>query len=88
MQLRRRKSRKTQIIDLLTTYLKLEAVRKTAKGAGKAGRKAAKGTAAYTAAKKTPIVLTIPFVAGAGVAAALAAKKLRGGDDEGSPAAA
>ena len=88
MALRRRKSRKTQITDLLTAYLKLQAVRKTAKGAGKAGKKAAKGTVAYKVAKKTPIVRTIPVVAGAGVAAALAAKKLRGGGDQSAAASA
>ena len=88
MALRRQKSRKTKITDFLTAYLKLQAARKTAKGAGKAGKKVAKGTVAYKVAKKTPIVRVIPVVAGAGVAAALVAKKLRGGSDEGTPATA
>ncbi len=88
MALRRQKSRKTKITDFLTAYLKLQAARKTAKGAGKAGKKAAKGTVVYKTAKKTPIVRVIPVVAGAGVAAAIVAKKLRGGGDEGTPATA
>jgi hypothetical protein len=84
MALRRKKSKKNQVVDLLETYLKLQAARKAAKGAGKA----AKGTAAYKVAKKTPVVRVIPLVAGAGVAAAVAAKKLRGNGDKASPAAA
>jgi hypothetical protein len=86
MALRRQKSRKTKITDVLTAYLKLQAARKTAKGATKATKKVAKGTVAYKVAKKTPVVRAIPFVAGAGVAAAVAAKKLRSGDQ--TPAAA
>jgi hypothetical protein len=84
MALRRKKSKKSQVVDLLETYLKLQAARKAAKGAGKA----AKGTAAYKVAKKTPVVRVIPIVAGAGVAAAVAAKKLRGNGNDASPAAA
>ena len=38
---RKKKTRKSQVIDLLETYLMLEAARKATKGA----RKAAKGTA-------------------------------------------
>ena len=86
MALRRKKSKKSQVVDLLETYLKLQAAKKATKGA----RKAAKGTAAYQVAKRTPVVKKIPLVAGAagaGVAAIFAVKKLRGGD-EGSPAAA
>jgi hypothetical protein len=75
MALRRRKSRKDQIADAVGTFLKFEAAKKTAKGA----RKAAKGTAAYKLASKTPVVRRLPFVAGAGVAALVAAKKLRSG---------
>jgi hypothetical protein len=75
MALRRRKSRKDQIAGAVGTFLKFEAVKKTAKGAGKA----AKGTAVYKAASKTPVVRRIPVVAGAGVAALVAAKKLRSG---------
>jgi hypothetical protein len=85
MALRRKKTKKSQAVDLLETYLKLQAARKAAKGAGKA----AKGTAVYKVAKKKPrIVRVIPIVAGAGVAAAIAAKKLRGGGDEATPAPA
>jgi hypothetical protein len=83
MTLRRRKSRKAQAVDVLGSYLKLKAAGKAAKGA----RKAAKGTAAYQVAKRTPLVRRIPLIAGAGVAAFFAAKALRGGDRE-QPAAA
>jgi hypothetical protein len=71
----RRKSKKSQAAELLETYLKFKAVQKTAKGAGKA----AKGTAAYKVAKKTPVVRTVPAVIVAAVAAVLASKKLRSG---------
>jgi hypothetical protein len=86
MALRRRKSKKSQVVDLLETYLKLQAAKKTAKGA----KKAAKGTAAYKVAKKTPVVKRIPIIAGAGVAAAaavFAAKRASGGDSS-APAGA
>jgi hypothetical protein len=77
MALRRKKSKRNQALDLLETYLKLQAAKKATKGA----RKAAKGTAVYKVAKAKPrVVRIIPFVAGAGVAAVLAAKKLRGGE--------
>jgi hypothetical protein len=75
MKLRRR-SRKAQAADILGSYLKLKTAGKAAKGA----RKAAKGTAAYQVAKKTPLVKRLPLLAGAGVAALIAAKVLRGGD--------
>jgi hypothetical protein len=83
MRIRRRKSRSAQLADLLGTYLKFKAASKAAKGA----RKAAKGTAAYQVAKRTPIVKRLPLVAGAGVAAFIATRRLRGGSD-GSPATA
>jgi hypothetical protein len=86
MPFRRQKSRKTRVTDFLTAYLKLQAARKTAKGATKATKKAAKGTVAYKVAKKTPVVRAIPVVAGAGVAAAVAAKKLRGGGQQAAAA--
>ena len=85
MALRRRKSRKSQVVDLLETYLKLQAAKKATKGA----RKAAKGTAVYQVAKKTPVVKRIPLIAGAGVAAVVVLTKLRSSDDDASsPAAA
>ena len=85
MTLRRRKSRKAQAVDVLGSYLKLKAAGKAAKGA----KKVAKGTAAYKVAKRTPLVRRIPVIAaGAGVAAVLAVKVLRGGNDEQQPAAA
>ena len=87
MPFRRQKSRKTQLTDLVVAALKLKAAQKTAKGATKATKKAAKGTVAYKVAKKTPVVRAIPVVAGAGVAAAVAARKLKGGGG-GTPAAA
>ena len=72
------------ILDLIAGYLKLKVAAKAAKGA----RKAAKGTAAYQVAKRTPVVKRVPLIlAGAGVAAAVATKVLRSGDDS-SPAAA
>jgi hypothetical protein len=88
MALRRRKSKKSQVVDLLETYLKLQAAKKATKGATKGARKAAKGTAAYKVAKKTPAVKRIPIIAGIGVAAAVVAAKLRssGGDESPAPA--
>ena len=78
MTFRRKKKKKNQVLDLLDTYLKLQAAKQATKGA----RKAAKGTAVYKAAKDKPrIARAIPFVAGAGIAAIVAVKKLRGGDD-------
>ena len=73
MAIRRRKSTSSRIAGALGTYLKLKTAKKAAKGAGKV----AKGTAVYKVAKKTPVVRRIPIVAGAGVAAVVAAKKLR-----------
>jgi hypothetical protein len=85
MALRRRKSKKDQAVDLLETYLKLQAAKKATKGA----RKAAKGTAVYKVAKKTPIVKRIPIIAGAAVAAAVVASKLRSsGGESSAPAGA
>jgi hypothetical protein len=86
MALRRRKSksRKDQVIDLLETYIKLQAAKKATKGA----RKAAKGTAVYQVAKRTPFVRRIPIIAGAGVAAAVVAAKLRSSGDDAAPAGA
>jgi hypothetical protein len=90
MALRRRKSRKDQVIDLLETYLKLQVAKKATKGATKGARKAAKGTAVYQVAKKTPVVKRIPLIAGAGlatVAAVVVAKRATSGNDS-APAAA
>ena len=87
MALRRRKSKKSQAVDLLETYLKLQAAKKATKGATKGARKAAKGTAVYKVAKKTPVVKRIPIIAGAAVAAAVVVAKLRSSGDE-SPAPA
>ena len=88
MALRRRKSKKSQVVDLLETYLKFQAAKTATKGATKGARKAAKGTAAYKVAKKTPVVKRIPIIAGAAVAAAVIAAKLRssGGDESPAPA--
>jgi len=85
MALRRRKSKRSQVIDLLETYLKLQAAKKATKGA----RKAAKGTAVYQVAKRTPVVKRIPIIAGAGVAIAVVVAKLRSsGGDSSAPAGA
>jgi hypothetical protein len=76
MTLRRRKSRKSQVVDVLGSYLKVKAASKAAKGA----KKAAKGTAAYQVAKRTPGVRTLPLiVAGVAAAAVVAVKATRRG---------
>jgi hypothetical protein len=83
MALRRQKSRKQRMADLAVNYLKIKTATKAAKGA----KKAAKGTAAYKVAKKTPGVRRIPVVLGAGLAALAAAKVVRGrGHSETAPA--
>jgi hypothetical protein len=86
MALRRNKSKKSQAMDLLETYLKLQAAKKATKGA----RKAAKGTAVYKVAKKTPVVKRIPVIAGAALAtaAAVVAVKRSGGGDDSAPSPA
>src|SRR5215218_10434055 len=85
MALRRRKSKTSQVVDLLETYLKLQAAKKATKGA----RKAAKGTAVYQVAKRTPVIKRIPIIAGAGVAIAVVVTKLRSsGGDSSAPAGA
>jgi hypothetical protein len=83
MRFRRRKSPTARAVDLLGTYVKFKAASKAAKAA----RKAAKGTAAYQMAKRTPIVKRLPIVAGAGVAAFVAARARARGHDH-SPATA
>ena len=82
MTLRRKKSRKSQAADLLGTYLKFKAASKAAKGA----KKAAKGTAAYQVAKRTPFVKRVPLIVAGAAAATFVALKLRSGGDE-QPAA-
>ena len=77
MNLRRKKSRKAQAADVLGNYLKLKAAGKAAKGA----RKAAKGTAAYQVAKRTPVVRRVPLVLAGTAAAVFVAVKARGGGD-------
>ena len=85
MALRRQKTKKSQVVDLLETYLKLQAAKKATKGA----RKAAKGTAVYKVAKKTPLVRRIPIIVGTGIAAAVVAAKLRSsGGEPSAPAGA
>ena len=83
MALRKQKSRKQQVTDLAVDYLKLKTAGKAAKGA----KKAAKGTAVYKIAKKTPVVKRVPVIVGAGVvAAAVAAKVVSGRHGEPSTA--
>jgi len=84
MTLRRRKSKKAQAADLLGDYLKLKAAGKAAKGA----KKAAKGTAAYQVAKRTPLAKLPLFAAGAAAAIFVATKALHRGGDGGQPASA
>ena len=74
MALRKQKSRKQQVAELAVDYLKIKTATKAAKGA----KKAAKGTAVYKVAKKTPIVKRIPVIVGAGVAAVVATKVVKG----------
>jgi len=71
---RQQKSRKQQVTGLAADYLKLKTAGKAAKGAGKA----AKGTAVYKVAKKTPLMKRIPLLVGAGLAALVATKVVRG----------
>ena len=79
MTLRRRKSRKAQAADVLGTYLKVKAAGKAAKGA----KKAAKGTAVYQVAKKTPVAkLAAGAVAATGAAFVAVWALNRGGDAE------
>jgi hypothetical protein len=68
MALRKQKSRKQQAAELAADYLKVKAVTKTAKGAGKAASKAPK---------------KIPIIIGAGVAAlaAVTIVRRRGGGE-------
>ena len=68
MALRKQKSRKQQVAELAADYLKVKAVTKTAKGAGKAASKAPK---------------KIPIMIGAGVAAlaAVTIVRKRGGGE-------
>jgi hypothetical protein len=87
MALRKQKSRKQQVTDLAVDYLKLKTAGKAARGAGKGARKAAKGTAVYKVAKKTPLVKRIPVVVGAGVAALVATKVVKGRGGDAQPAA-
>jgi hypothetical protein len=78
MTLRRSKSKKARAADALGTYLKFKAAGKAAKGA----RKAAKGTAAYQVAKRTPVVKRVPLILAGAAAAAFVALKVRGGGGE------
>jgi hypothetical protein len=79
---RRKKSRTQQAGDLLANYLKLKAAGKAAKGA----KKAAKGTAVYQVSQRTPIDKRLPILVGAGIAALVATRVVRGRG--GQPAAA
>lgn len=78
MTLRRKKSRRARAADVLGSYLKLKAAGKAAKGA----KKAAKGTAAYQVAKRTPIVRRVPLIVAGAVAAVFVAAKARGGKSQ------
>ncbi|HET8755445.1 MAG TPA: hypothetical protein VFM58_05530 [Solirubrobacteraceae bacterium] len=84
MTLRRRKSRKAQAADLLGSYVKFKAAGKAAKGA----KKAAKGTAAYQVAKRTPLKKVGLIAAGAVATAIVAVKALNHGGGDQQPAGA
>ena len=82
MQLRRRTTKKRRLVDAVGTYLKVKAVRKGARAAGKG----VKGLAAYKAtksvAKRAPApVKALPVVAGVGAAGAVVARKRRHAGD-------
>jgi hypothetical protein len=83
MSLRRNKTKKARAADALGTYLKVKAAGKAAKGA----KKAAKGTAAYQVAKRTPVVKRVPLILAGAAAAVFVVFKVRGGGDE-QPASA
>lgn len=85
MALRKQKSRKQQVAELAVDYLKIKTATKAAKGGAKGAKKAAKGTAVYKVAKKTPIVKRIPVIVGAGVAAVVATKVVKGRSGGGEP---
>jgi hypothetical protein len=78
MTLRRNKSKKARAADALGTYLKFKAAGKAAKGA----KKAAKGTAAYQVAKRTPVVKRVPLILAGAAAAVFVAFKVKSGGDE------
>ena len=78
MALKKRKSRTQQIAGTAIDYLKLETAGKAARSAGKDAKKVAKGTAVYKVAAKTPLVKRIPLLVGAGAAALVATKVVRG----------
>jgi hypothetical protein len=83
MRLRRRSSRKSQVVSAVATYLKIKAMTK----AFKTARKGVKGLAAYKATKavagKAPApVKALPVVAGVGAAGAMAARRKRNHDRE------
>ncbi len=81
MALRKHKQTRTQqVTGLAVDYLKLKAAGKAVKGAGKA----AKGTA--KTASKAPVVKRIPVLIGAGVAAVVATKVVKGRRSEPAPA--
>jgi len=88
MAFRKQKTRKQQVAELAADYLKVKAVSKTAKGAGKGAKKAAKGTAVYQVAKRTPLVKRIPVVLGAGIATLAAVKIVRGRSGSGQASTA
>jgi hypothetical protein len=80
---RRKKSAPARAASVAGDYLKIKAVSKTAKGAGKAAGKTAKGVVAYKGTKG--VVKRLPWIAGAGAAIAagvVGAKALRGGGGE------
>jgi hypothetical protein len=86
MSLRRKKSAPARAASLAGDYLKVKAVTKTAKGAGKTASKTAKGVVAYKGTKG--VAKRLPWVAGAmaGIAAAIVGVKALRGGGGGEPA--
>ena len=74
MTLRRKKSKKTQAVDALGTYLKFKAAGKAAKGA-------------KNAASSTPIVKRVPLILAGAAAAVFVAFKVRGNREQQPPSA-
>src|SRR4051812_5948004 len=72
---RRKKTRSSEAVDLITDALNLAAVAKAASGA----KKAAKGAAAYKGGKA--VAKRVVPIAALGAVGLVAAKKLRGGEE-------
>jgi predicted transcriptional regulator len=82
----RRKSKPARMTDSLRQKVERSGAAKTAQGAGMAGRAAGRGgkaMAAYTgrkaAAKRAPLLVSLPLFAGASIAGFVAVRRMRRG---------